>query len=136
MNEKNLYQKDIIQKLRNNSEEINSLREKLSFLEKQNNLYQNKILDFKRQIKELLEDQLKNYNLNEEKKSCQNRIEDLEKEIINITNNCKTQNRQIENELENEVIFYRGLHESGMAKIDAADNIIKLNNAQNKYIVD
>ena len=52
MNENNLYQKDILQKLKDDTNEINSLREKISLLENKNNSYQNKILDLNRQLKE------------------------------------------------------------------------------------
>lgn len=136
MNETNKYQKDLIQKLRENSEEINSLKEKISHLENKNSEYINKILSLKLQIKELLEMGIEKASLSEQKKMCEKRIENLENEILDIINNNKTQNRQTEKELENEVIYYRGMLETGMAKIDAADNIIKLNNAQNKYIID
>ena len=136
MSEKNIFQKEIIKKLRDNSEEIYLLKEKISRLEKENYSYQNKILDLNRQLKELIEIEIKNRNLSDQKKNCENRIQNLEKEIIQLKTNCKTENRQVENQLENEVVFYKGLHETGMAKIDAADNIIKLNNAQNKYIID
>ena len=136
MSEKNIFQKEIIKKLRDNSEEIYLLKEKISRLEKENYSYQNKILDLNRQLKELIEIEIKNRNLSDQKKNCENIIQNLEKEIIQLKTNCKTENRQVENQLENEVVFYKGLHETGMAKIDAADNIIKLNNAQNKYIID
>ena len=136
MNENNLYQKDILQKLKDDTNEINSLREKISLLENKNNSYQNKILDLKLQIKDLLDSNIRNKNLSEEKKSFLHRIEDLENDIINLTSNIKQENRLVETKLESEVIFYKGLHETGMAKVDAAENIIKLNNAQNKYIID
>ena len=136
MNENNLYQKDILQKLKDDTNEINSLREKISLLENKNNSYQNKILDLKLQIKDLLDSNIRNKNLGEEKKSFLHRIEDLENDIINLTSNIKQENRLVETKLESEVIFYKGLHETGMAKVDAAENIIKLNNAQNKYIID
>ena len=132
----NKFQKDIVHKLFNYSIEIESLKEKIYILENKNNSYQNKILDLKIQIKELLEIQLENKHLTEEKKNLQNRIDDLEKEIIDISKNIKCENRQIEKQLENELVFYKGLHETGLAKVDAADNIIKLNNAQNNYIID
>ena len=131
-----IYQNDIIHKLHNNSEEIKSLKNKISILENTNNYYQNKILDLQRINKDLLEKEIKNSKLSEEKKDREKRIENLEEEILNITSIDKGKKRQREKELEDEVIFYRGLHESGIAKIDAAENIIKLNNAQNKYIID
>ena len=136
MIEENKIQKDILQKLFDYSNEIYSLKEKIYRLENKNNSYQNIIMDLKIQIKELLEIQLKNKNLTEEKKNLQNRIENLEKEIIDTSEKIKNENRQIEKQLENELIFYKGLHETGIAKVDAADNIIKLNNAQNNYILD
>ena len=136
MNENNIYQKGLIKKLKDNAEEINSLKEKISLLEKNNSAYINKILDLKLQIKDLVESNIKNRALSEEKQSFIHRIKDLENDIINITSNIKSENRQTEKQLENEINFYRGLHETGMAKVDAAENIIKLNNAQNKYIID
>ena len=136
MNENNIYQKGLIKKLKDNAEEINSLKEKISLLEKNNSAYINKILDLKLQIKDLVESNIKNRALSEEKQSFIHRIKDLENDIINITSNIKSENRQTEKQLENEINFYRGLHETGMAKVDAAENIIKLNNAQNKYIFD
>ena len=132
----NKIQKDIVQKLFDYSNEIEYLKEKIYILENKNNSYQNKILELKVQIKELLEIQLKNKNLTEEKKNLKNRIENLEKEIIETSKSIKCENRQIEKQLENELVFYKGLHETGLAKVDAADNIIKLNNAQNNYIID
>ena len=136
MSENNIFQKDIIKKLRENSEEIFLLKEKVSLLQKQNYKYQNKILDLNRQIKELIEKDIKNRDLMEQNKNCEKRIQDLEKEIIDVTTNTKQENRHVENQLANEVIFYKGLQETGAAKVDAADNIIKLNHAQNKYIID
>ena len=136
MTENNNFPKDIIQKLQDNSEEINLLKEKISILETQNNKYQNKILDLNLQIKELVKTNIENCHLIEQKKNYEKKIESLEKEIIDITSNIKEENRQIENQLENEVVFYKGMQETGMAKVDAADNIIKLNHAQNKYIID
>ncbi len=136
MTENNNFPKDIIQKLQDNSEEINLLKEKISILESQNNKYQNKILDLNLQIKELVKTNIENCHLIEQKKNYEKKIESLEKEIIDITSNIKEENRQIENQLENEVVFYKGMQETGMAKVDAADNIIKLNHAQNKYIID
>ena len=136
MAENNTFQKDILKKLRDNSEEIFLLKEKVSLLQKQNYKYQNKILDLNRQIKELIEKDIKNRDLMEQNKNCEKRIQELEKEIIDVATNTKQENRHVENQLANEVIFYKGLQETGAAKVDAADNIIKLNHAQNKYIID
>ena len=75
MSEKNIFQKEIIKKLRDNSEEIYLLKEKISRLEKENYSYQNKILDLNRQLKELIEIEIKNRNLSDQKKNCENRIQ-------------------------------------------------------------
>ena len=136
MTEKSQFQKEVDKKLRYNTEEINSLRKKIASLEKMNNYYENRIIDLKRLNKELVEIDIKNKILNKDKINRENRIDNLEKEILSLTNNDKAKKRQIENELESEVIFYKGLLDSGNAKIDAAENILKLNNAQNDYIVD
>ena len=136
MTEKNQFQKEVDKKLRYNTEEIENLRKKIASLEKKNNYYENRIIDLKRLNKELVEIDIKNKILNEDKANRENRIDNLEKEILSLTNNDKAKKRQIENELESEVIFYKGLLDSGNAKIDAAENILKLNNAQNDYIVD
>ena len=136
MTDKSQFQKEVDKTLRYNTEEIDSLRKKIAALEKKNNYYQNRILDLKRLNKELVEIDIKNKILNEDKANRENRIDNLEKEILSLTNSDKAKKRQIENELESEVIFYKGLLDSGNAKIDAAENILKLNNAQNDYIVD
>ena len=136
MIDKSQFQKEVEKNLRYNIEEIDSLRKKISSLEKKNNYYQNRILDLERLNKQLVEIDIKNKILNEDKVNRENRIDNLEKEILSLTNSDKAKKRQKENELESEVIFYKGLLDSGNAKIDAAENILKLNNAQNDYIID
>ena len=136
MIDKSQFQNEVNKKLRYNMEEIDSLRKKITSLEKKNNYYQNRILDLERLNKQLVEIDIKNKILNEEKVNQESRIDNLEKEILSLTNSDKAKKRQIENELESEVIFYKGLLDSGNAKIDAAENILKLNNAQNDYIID
>ena len=123
-----------MKQLEDNIEEINNLKEKISLLEKKNSILNNKIFDLKIQNKILSDIESKNKGILEEKKILQNQIEQLKSEILNISKKEKKEKRIIENELENEIILYKGLHESGLGKVYAAEKILNLNNFQNDYI--
>ena len=130
----NSSSKNLLSQLKENIEEINSLKEKVESLEKKNSSLNNKIYDLKIQNKLLSEIDAKNKSLLEEKKICKQKIEELKSEILNVTKKEKAEKRLIEKELESEVILYKGLHESSLAKVHAAEKIINLNNFQNHYI--
>ena len=135
MNEENqINEKNLLNKLKENIEEINLLKEKIFELESKNTSLNNKIFDLKIQIKILSEIDTKNKNILEEKKLCENQIEQLKSEILNTTRKEKEEKRLIEKELENEIILYKGLHESGLGKVHAAEKILNLNNFQHDYI--
>ena len=135
MNEENqINEKNLLNKLKENIEEINALKERISELESKNTSLNNKIFDLKIQIKILSEIDTKNKNVLEEKKLCENQIEQLKSEILNTTRKEKEEKRLIEKELENEIILYKGLHESGLGKVHAAEKILNLNNFQHDYI--
>ena len=135
MNEENqINEKNLLNKLKENIEEINALKERISELESKNTSLNNKIFDLKIQIKILSEIDTKNKNVLEEKKLCKNQIEQLKSEILNTTRKEKEEKRLIEKELENEIILYKGLHESGLGKVHAAEKILNLNNFQHDYI--
>ena len=135
MNEENqINEKNLLNKLKENIEEINALKERISELESKNTSLNNKISDLKIQIKILSQIDTKNKNVLEEKKLCENQIEQLKSEILNTTRKEKEEKRLIEKELENEIILYKGLHESGLGKVHAAEKILNLNNFQHDYI--
>ena len=135
MNEENqINEKNLLNKLKENIEEINLLKEKIFELESKNTSLNNKIFDLKIQIKILSEIDTKNKNVLEEKKLCENQIEQLKSEILNTTRKEKEEKRLIEKELESEIILYKGLHESGLGKVHAAEKILNLNNFQHDYI--
>ena len=135
MNEENqINEKKILNKLKENIEEINLLKEKIFELESKNTSLNNKIFDLKIQIKILSEIDTKNKNILEEKKLCENQIEQLKSEILNTTRKEKEEKRLIKKELESEIILYKGLHESGLGKVHAAEKILNLNNFQHDYI--
>ena len=135
MNEENqINEKNLLNKLKENIEERNALKERISELESKNTSLNNKIFDLKIQIKILSEIDTKNKNILEEKKLCENQIEQLKSEILNTTRKEKEEKRLIEKELENEIILYKGLHESGLGKVHAAEKILNLNNFQHDYI--
>ena len=128
------YPNDMIKGLKENIEVINLLKDKVASLEKKNYLLQNQVFELKAQNKILFEIELKNKGILEEKKNCENEIEQLKSEILNISKKEKTEKRIIESKLENDVILYKGLHESGLGKVHAAEKILNLTNFQNEYI--
>ena len=75
-------------------------------------------------------------NINEkEKKTLKDKIEDLQKELINTIKDKTDEMRLNEKNLENEIVYFKGLRDTRLAKIDAADKIIKLNEIQHNYIL-
>ena len=135
MNEENsINEKNILNQLKNKIEEINILKEKIAELESKNSSLNNKIFDLQIKIKALSEIDLQNKAILEEKKSYENKIEQLQSEILNITRKEKEEKRLMQKNLENEIILYKGLHESGLGKVHAAEKIFNLNNFQKDYI--
>ena len=132
--ENQISQKQLLNQLKENIEEINNLKEKIESLEQKIVSLNNKIFDLKIKNKILNEIDAKNKGILEDKKLCENKIEQLKSEILNVSRKEKSEKRLIESELQNEVLFYRGLHESGLGKVHAAERIINLNNFQNDYI--
>ena len=75
-------------------------------------------------------------NINEkEKKTLKDKVEDLQKELINTIKDKTDEMRLNEKNLENEIVYFKGLRDTRLAKIDAADKIIKLNEIQHNYIL-
>ena len=75
-------------------------------------------------------------NINgQENKSLKDKIENLSKELINTIKDKTDEMRLNENKLESEIVYYKGLRDTRLAKIDAADKIIKLNEIQHNYIL-
>lgn len=75
-------------------------------------------------------------NINDrEKKSLKDKVENLTKELINTIKDKTDEMRLNESKLETEIIYYKGLRDTRLAKIDAADKIIKLNEIQHNYIL-
>ena len=83
----------------------------------------------------LIEVEHMNERLFQEKKSLKNNIKDLENELIKTIHDKNNEYRINETKLENEIIYYKGVRETGLAKIDAADKIILLNDIQHNYIL-
>ena len=115
--------------------QINSLKLYINKLEGTITELKTKNAELNRRNVSLIEVEHINEKLFEEKKSLKNRIEQLEKELIDTIKDKNNEVRINKNNLENEIIFYKGLRDTGLAKINVADNIIKLNEAQHNYIV-
>ena len=64
--------------------------------------------------------------LYQDKKSLKNNIADLQNEIIKTIKEKDIAYRINQTKLENEIVYYKGLRDTGLGKIEAADKIIKL----------
>ena len=62
-------------------------------------------------------------------------LDDIYNKIIKVTENCKEENRALQKNLESEILYYKGLNETSLSKIYAADKIIKLNETQHNIIL-
>ncbi len=78
-----------------------------------------------------------NYYLTERIKQLENEInmkEEIIEKLFKEARDQKEEQRKIENEIHSQVLYYKRLHESGVAKESAASSIIKLNEIQQNYI--
>ena len=115
--------------------EIYSLEEKVSKLEKENLNLKYKILELNKNRDYLIKIDNNNKLLAEEQKKRLDRIKDLENEILKLTESSKEENRNLKKDLEREISYYKGLNETGLSKILAAESVIKLNETQHNYIL-
>ena len=115
--------------------EIYSLEEKVSKLEKENLNLKYKILELTKNRDYLIKLDNNNKLLAEEQKKRLDRIKDLENEILKLTESSKEENRNLKKDLEREISYYKGLNDTGLSKILAAESIIKLNETQHNYII-
>ena len=115
--------------------QIESLKKYISHLEDTIRELKTSNAELNRRNVSLIEVEHINEKLFQDKKSLKNNIENLQKEIIKTIQDKNSEYRLNETKLENEIIFYKGIRDTGLAKIDAADNIIKLNEIQHNYIL-
>ena len=116
-------------------QEIESLKNYITKLESTIRELKTKNAELNRRNVSLIEIEHINERLYQDKKSLKNKIENLEKEILKTIKDKDTEKRINETKLENEIIYYKGVRDTGLAKIVAADNIIKLNEFQHNYIL-
>ena len=119
----------------NFKKEIYSLEEKVSKLEKENLNLKYKILELTKNRDYLIKLDNNNKLLAEEQKKRLDRIKDLENEILKLTESSKEENRNLKKDLEREISYYKGLNDTGLSKILAAESVIKLNETQHNYIL-
>ena len=115
--------------------EIESLNQKISDLETENRNLKLKIFELSKTRQYMAQVENNNKILNELKKKNFIKIKDLENEVLKITEDSKEENRNLQKNLEAEILYYKGLNETGISKIDAADKIIKLNETQHNFIL-
>lgn len=122
-------------KLINYEREIESLNQKISELETTNRNLKIKILELTKNKHYLIQMENTNKILTDDKKKNIIRIKDLENEVLAITENNKEESRILQKNLEAEILYYKGLNETGLSKIYAADKVIKLNETQHNFIL-
>ena len=114
--------------------EIEILNQKISDLETENTNLKLKLVELSKLRQSIIELEHNNKILNQVKKKNMIKIKDLENEILKITQDSKEEKRNLEKNLEAEILYYKGLNETGLSKIDNADRIIKLNETQHNFI--
>ena len=141
-NEPNTFLDNVNNKINNiNSVEISlkkenyTLQEKIKELEYENKAHLLKISELTKSRNILLEEQFINKRLSEELKIKQEIIEKLQFDILKEEKDKKEEQRIIENKFNAQLIYYKRLHDTGMAKENAASSIIKLNETQHNCIL-
>jgi len=94
-----------------------------------------KLLELSKTRNYLIQVESNNKFLAEDQKIKLNRIKDLENEVLKVTENSKEEHRLLQKDLEAEILYYKGLNQTGLSKIDAAEKVIKLNETQHNYIL-
>ena len=114
---------------------IESLAQTVSDLQIENKNLKIKNLELLKNRNYFLQIENNNKFLCEDQKMKGNRIKDLENEVLKVTENGKEESRNLQKNLESEILYYKGLNETSLSKIYAADKIIKLNETQHNIIL-
>ena len=107
---------------------IEELKAKITYL-------QSLVINMNKTRKYLMDEEQKTKKLAEEKNEQQKEINSLEQKNLELTKkNCGEKTQQIL-KLENQISYYKGLQESGAAKVENAETILKLNEIQYNCIL-
>ena len=115
--------------------QIESLNNQIKDLEDTIRELKTKNAEVNRRNISLIEVEHINERLYQDKKSLKKNIADLQNEILKTIKDKDVAYRMNQLKLENEIIYYKGLRDTGLGKIDAAEKIIKLNEIQHCYIL-
>ena len=115
--------------------QIESLNSQIKDLEDTIRELKTKNAEVNRRNISLIEVEHINERLYQDKKSLKKNIADLQNEILKTIKDKDVAYRMNQLKLENEIIYYKGLRDTGLGKIDAAEKIIKLNEIQHCYIL-
>ena len=115
--------------------EIVSLKQKIAELEKVNSNLKFKIQKLTKNHNYFLRIEDINKRLQEDQEEKISRIKDLNNKLLKVIEDSKEESRNLRKDLESEILYYKGLNENGISKINAADKIMKLNETQHKYII-
>ena len=116
--------------------EIKDLKSTVKSLESTIKVINLKNRELEEQISYLRQVEITNSRLINEKKLQSITIEKLNNMIIESDEENRKQQLEMQRKLQNEIVFYKGLHETGISKINAAENIIKLNEIQHNKILE
>ena len=116
--------------------EIYDLKSKIKSHESTIKVLNMKIRELEEQLSYLKQVEIANSRLINETKIQSITIDKLNNLILVTDEENRKEQLEMERKLQNEIVYYKGLHETGISKINAAENIIKLNEIQQNKILE
>ncbi len=115
--------------------EISQLNTKINSLEDEKRNLLAQLSEEKSKNTQIIKVQNENRQLLDLINEKEQRIENLENEIIELKKENKTIGRNLEKKYENEIGYYKNLHETNSTKIENANLVLKLNERQHEAIL-
>ena len=115
--------------------EISQLNTKINSLEDERRNLIAQLSEEKSKNTQIIKVQNENRQLLDLINEKEQRIENLENEIIELKQENKTIGRNLEKKYENEIGYYKNLHETNSTKIENANLVLKLNERQHEAIL-
>ena len=115
--------------------EISQLNTKINSLEDERRNLIAQLSEEKSKNNQIIKVQNENRQLLDLINEKEQKIENLENEIIELKQKNKTIGRNLEKKYENEIGYYKNLHETNSTKIENANLVLKLNERQHEAIL-
>ena len=115
--------------------EISQLNTKINSLEDERRNLIAQLSEEKSKNTQIIKVQNENRQLLDLINEKEQRIENLQNEIIELKQENKTIGRNLEKKYENEIGYYKNLHETNSTKIENANLVLKLNERQHEAIL-